>query len=233
MVLISIDGACRRNGSPTCVAAGGVFIQHMPEKYLTTTSHTLSVPERHSTNQRGELLALLTALEHVQGIQYINEPDNRYVYIVTDSEYLFNAMTKGWYNTWHNNNWLNAVGEQVKNKDLWSRIYHAYNACVDRGIEIMFYHIKGHVIPFGKVTAAKLLADDNSGKMLAEAVSKKYDEVSTIVPSCKKRLQHATELSERNNGFALPPDTLKLFVVANIVADTVATECVEAEDKRR
>ena len=28
MLVIAIDGACRRNGKPDCVSAGGVFIMY-------------------------------------------------------------------------------------------------------------------------------------------------------------------------------------------------------------
>ena len=63
MLLISIDGACRRNGKPDCVSAGGVFIQQFDSKLNLQQTSILSNYETASTNQRGELLALLTALD--------------------------------------------------------------------------------------------------------------------------------------------------------------------------
>lgn len=212
MLLIAIDGACRRNGKPDCIAAGGVFIQHLADNGVVSTA-ALSNYEHGSTNQRGELLALLTSLDY---IYTANQP----ALLVTDSEYLFNAMTKNWVTNWSCKGWLTAAGEPVKNRDIWESILHAYNKCVD----ITFYHIKGHCIPFGDVTAKKLLEQDRSGKALHKEVLIKYD------TSKRDKLDAANELSVRNNGFAFEEHNLKMFVAANIVADTIATVCVDAAD---
>lgn len=220
MLVISIDGACRRNGQPTCVSSGGVFIQEYSCHLELLRTYTKSRYEVSSTNQRGELLALLQALEEVLEL---SQPAQ----IITDSEYLFNTMTKGWYNSWESSGWRTAAGEAVKNSDIWSRIVDTYKDCEAFGIDVMFYHIKGHCIPFGKVTANTLLGKDSTGAALMREVYKKYD---LSHATRKQQLEHANELSEKNNGFALPHDKLRLFVVSNIVADAVATRCVEAAD---
>lgn len=89
MLVIAIDGACRRNGKPDCIASGGVFIEQYTiegnERNLVGTK-ILSNYEIQSTNQRGELLALITALDYVWSAKQSTQ-------IVTDSEYIFNAMT--------------------------------------------------------------------------------------------------------------------------------------------
>ena len=56
----------------------------------------------------------------------------------------------------------------------------------------------------------------------------KYDSVCTTTK--KDLLEQANVLSEKNNGFKLPPDKLRLFVVSNVIADAIATKCVEAAD---
>jgi ribonuclease HI len=221
MLLIAIDGACRRNGKPDCVSAGGVFIQQFDKDLVLQQTSILSNYETQSTNQRGELLALLTALDHIWSAKQQTQ-------IVTDSEYLFNAMTKEWYRSWQHKGWVTAMGEPVKNRDLWQEISKAYSRCLDEGIEIVFYHIKGHCIPFGKVTANTLLSKDNTGACLMAEVLLKYDAVSRTTK--KDLLEQANVLSERNNGFQLPPDKLRQFVVSNVMADAVATKCVEAAD---
>lgn len=221
MLLISIDGACRRNGKPDCVSAGGVFIQQFDSKLNLQQTSILSNYETASTNQRGELLALLTALDYVWSAKQSTQ-------IVTDSEYLFNAMTKEWYKSWQHKGWVTVTGEPVKNKDLWQEIASAYCRCEDAGIDIVFYHIKGHCIPFGKVTANTLLAKDTTGGHLMAEVLIKYDMVSKTTK--KDQLEQANALSERNNGFKLTPDKMRQFVVANVMADAVATKCVEAAD---
>lgn len=221
MLLIAIDGACRRNGKPDCVSAGGVFIQQFDKDLVLQQTSILSNYETQSTNQRGELLALLTALDHIWSAKQQTQ-------IVTDSEYLFNAMTKEWYRSWQHKGWVTAMGEPVKNRDLWQEISKAYSRCLDEGIEIVFYHIKGHCIPFGKVTANTLLSKDNTGACLMAEVLLKYDAVSRTTK--KDLLEQANVLSERNNGFQLPPDKLRQFVVSNVMADAVATKCVDAAD---
>lgn len=220
MLKIAIDGACRRNGKPDCVSAGGVFIRYADDNQTVSKIEfeTKAVCEFNSTNQRGELLALLTALEHIRTMQ-------TYAQIVTDSEYIFNAMTKLWYVRWRNSRWLTAIGEPVKNADLWKKIDEVACWCEAYGLEIDYYHIKGHVIPFGEVTAGKLLLQDCTGEKLYHEVCQKYNLVG---PSRKEKLSAAQDLSLKNNGFYLPVDVFKDFVVSNIVVDAVATAEVEA-----
>lgn len=216
MLRISIDGATRRNGKPNCVAAGGVFIQHIEDGMIVMTN-ARSNYERASTNQRGELLALLTALDYVHAAK-------QEAHIITDSEYLFNAMTKNWCDRWVHNNWKTAAGEPVKNADLWFAIYQAVSKCE----EVSFYHIKGHVIPFGRVTADNLLEADQTGLGLYNEAYKKF---GVVAPTKAKVIEAAQELSVKNNGFRLSDDLFKEFVVANVVADAIATKVVDAADR--
>lgn len=221
MLVIAIDGACRRNGKPDCVSSGGVFIEQYDEDNTLVATKLLTNYEIQSTNQRGELLALLTALDYIWAA---HQPTQ----IVTDSEYIFNAMTKEWFVGWESRQWKTALNEPVKNSDLWREIKQAYRKCQDDGIEIVFYHIKGHCIPFGKVTANTLLSKDPSGKSLQSEMYKKYDAVAGV--SRVEQLKAANELSVRNNGFAFEDYKLRHFVVINSMADAVATKCVEAAD---
>lgn len=219
MLVISIDGACRRNGKPDCVAAGGVFVATYKDNKIVSTK-ILSNYEVESTNQRGELLALLTALDHIWVVKQEAQ-------IITDSEYLFNAMTKEWYSGWFAKDWITVSGDPVKNKDIWQNIRQMYLKCVDAGIEIAFYHIKGHCIPFGKVTANGLIDMDTTGLRLLGAVYSKYD---TCYYKYEDKLQNANLLSQKNNGFFLEMSLLRRFVVMNVMADAIATKCVDAAD---
>lgn len=175
--------------------------------------------ELNSTNQRGELLALLTALEYVYEAK---QPAQ----IITDSEYLFNTMTKNWCGNWANKGWITSAGEPVKNKDIWLLVKYAHERCLAENVEVIFYHVKGHTIPFGKITAQRLIAQDESGLLLYQAIKQKYAEVR----DSKDVYNKVAELSEKNNGFAPAEEVLERFVVTNIVADAVATKCVEAAD---
>lgn len=221
MLIISIDGACRRNGKPDCVSSGGVYIEQYDDNANRLSTRVLTNYEIKSTNQRGELLALITALDYIWASKQSTQ-------IVTDSEYIFNAMTKEWYVGWESRNWRTASYDPVKNSDLWRAISQAYKKCVEANIDIVFYHIKGHCIPFGKVTANTLLSADATCEALRKEISKKYDSVAHT--SRLETLKSANELSLKNNGFKLEDEKLKHFVVINTIADIVATKCVEAAD---
>ena len=130
MLLISIDGACRRNGKPNCIAAGGIFIQQFDSDLKLQQTSILSNYEMASTNQRGELLALLTALDHIWAAKQSTQ-------IVTDSEYLFNAMTKEWFVGWESRGWKTAMYEPVKNSDISKSIKQVYDKCInDKNLEV-------------------------------------------------------------------------------------------------
>ena len=219
MLVIAIDGACRRNGKPDCVSAGGVFIVQMDDDLNINNTTLKSNYEIQSTNQRGELLALLTALDYVYGAQ---QPAQ----IITDSEYPFNTMIKEWCKNWDNKGWITSAGTPVKNKDIWLEIMNAQRRCEDAGYEVTFYHIKGHAISFGKVTAQNLINKDLSGRLLYNAVSER---VSTTALK-EGMYDQIVELSVKNNGFKLDSSTLNRFIITNTVADAVATKCVEAAD---
>lgn len=214
MLVIAIDGACRRNGKQNCVSAGGAFIMHYNNALELTHTSIKVVHEIGSTNQRGEMLALLIALDYVSAAK-------RSAQLITDSEYLFNTVTKRWYDTWELNDWKTAAGTKVKNKDIWLQIKHAFNKCES---EVLLYHIKGHLMPFGKVTARKLLEKDNSGTMLYEAVKNKYK-------SAKNIYERAAALSEKNNGFVPNKEVMERFVVTNVVADAIATAYINCVDQ--
>lgn len=215
MIIAAIDGACRRNGTPDCVSAGGVFMY-----FEDGTCSTVSTHEYNSTNQRGELHALLLAIVN---ISYFKQEAQ----ILTDSEYIFNTMTKQWYTRWSHYGWRTANGDDVKNKDLWQRIYAAMLECP---VEIHFYHIKGHCIPFGKVTATNLLHIDPSGCKLLDKVEEQFELVKN---QKQKNFDAAQYLSYKNNGFELSADILKRFITFNTVADAVATKAVEIADRER
>lgn len=223
MLTIAIDGACRRNGKPDCTASGGVFYCY---NYGASDMHcgVLSAYEYNSTNQRGELLALLKALDFAM---QSNEED---VLVVTDSEYIFNAMNKRWFANWHAKGWRTASDEPVKNKDIWLEVKMLVDRCEESGPDIHFYHIKGHCIPFGRVTADKMLKTDPTGRSLLKEVQKKFD---SCAPTKQVIFDAAQELSVRNNGFAFDDKVFKQFVVMNTMADAVATKVVDAADSSR
>ena len=71
-----------------------------------------------STNNRMELMAAIVGLEALEA------PSE--VMLCSDSEYVVNAIQKGWLATWRTNSWRNSSGP-VKNLDLWKRFIEAYD----------------------------------------------------------------------------------------------------------
>lgn len=224
-LFIAIDGACRRNGKPDCVASGGVFIQGINDDGTEAGYCTKALHEYGSTNQRGELLALLKALKIIYKSDYEAT-------VVTDSEYIFNAMTKQWYKSWQFNDWLTRDGNPVKNRDIWEQIAEWANLLERSDTEVIYYHIKGHCIPFGTVTATNSLMQDPSGEELFRLVNTKFDEVAGSKQDLFKK---ASALSIKNNCFDLDINgpVFKKWVTANVVADAIATKAVDEADSHR
>jgi ribonuclease HI len=106
-VTIYTDGACSGNPGPGGYAA--VLIYGDGIKRLE-----LSQGYRATTNNRMELLGVITALET------LTSPCK--VTLYSDSEYVVNAITKGWLTSWQSRGWRKADKKPVLNVDLWQRL---------------------------------------------------------------------------------------------------------------
>lgn len=212
MLSIAIDGACRRNGKPNCISTSGIFVLHFNDDASIKKTHYNVFMERKSSNQRGELLALLSAIEYAFIV-------GESAQLITDSEYLFNALTKEWYKNWINKGWVTANGTPVKNRDIWESIVEALKQCEENNIEIIPYYIKGHLASFSKVTAFKLLRQDNTGYKLYKAIKEKIEAKEFKY----EIIEMANDLSFKNNGFVLMGKLFRHFVTLNVMADTLAS----------
>lgn len=115
------DGACKGNPGP-----GGWGV------YLCSGHHekSLSGGERHTTNNRMELLAVIEALRAIK--------DKRPLRIHLDSQYVKKGIQE-WIHNWKRRGWLTADKQPVKNADLWR----ALDALVATH-EIDWFWVKGH-----------------------------------------------------------------------------------------
>ncbi|MBS1234730.1 MAG: rnhA [Nitrospirae bacterium] len=120
-VEIFADGAC--SGNPGIGGFGAIL--RSGEK-----CRELSGCEKLTTNNRMEMMAVITALEALK------RPCG--VRITTDSKYLVKGMTE-WIEGWKKNNWKNSQRKDVLNRDLWERLLHAAE-----DHEIEWEWIKGH-----------------------------------------------------------------------------------------
>ena len=106
-VEIFADGAC--SGNPGVGGYGAIL--RSGEK-----CRELSGCEKLTTNNRMEMMAVITALEALK------RPCG--VRITTDSKYIVKGMTE-WIDGWIKNNWKNSQRKDVLNRDLWERLLKA------------------------------------------------------------------------------------------------------------
>ncbi len=104
-VYIATDGACLGNPGPGGWAAILRYGGH---------ERVLVGGEAMTTNNRMEVRAALAALAA------LNEPCR--VRLVTDSQYLSNAVNKGWLRGWVERDWRGSDKKPVKNVDLWQEL---------------------------------------------------------------------------------------------------------------
>ena len=214
----AIDGATRRNGQPDCVAAGAVVCQILNGS-APQYQRIMTVHEYGSTNQRGEMLALLEAITHFCSSDF-NECQ-----IITDSEYLFNTIHNDWLTKW-SGTWTTSKGEPVKNRDIWELILQLIQS-TDKTINI--YHIKGHIIPMGKATVSSLIEKDDNGVSLYKACVDKFKSYKIK----DEKLANLQELSVKNNGFELTDEVIRVFVTMNTTADAIAGYVADKADAAR
>jgi ribonuclease HI len=104
-VTIFTDGGCDPNPGPGGYGVVILFGGHRKE---------LSGGFRLTTNNRMEIYAA------IQGLEALKEPCQ--VRLYSDSEYLVNAMTKGWVKRWKERGWMRNSKEKALNPDLWERL---------------------------------------------------------------------------------------------------------------
>ncbi|MEW6117733.1 MAG: ribonuclease HI [Nitrospirota bacterium] len=120
-VEIYADGACSGNPGP----GGYGAILRSGEKVAE-----LSGCEPMTTNNRMELLGVISALERLK------RPCR--VRVTTDSNYVVKGMSE-WMAGWIKKDWKNSQKKDVLNRDLWERLLNA-----SRPHEIEWVWIKGH-----------------------------------------------------------------------------------------
>jgi ribonuclease HI len=103
-VVIHTDGACSGNPGP---GGWGAILEWGGRR------REIKGGEAHTTNNRMELMAAISALEALK------RPCD--VDLHTDSQYLRQGITS-WIHGWKRNGWKTADRKPVKNVDLWQRL---------------------------------------------------------------------------------------------------------------
>ena len=119
-VTIYTDGACSGNPGP---GWGALLVFRENEREI-------SGAEPHTTNNRMELIAAISALDALERPCKVD--------LYTDSQYVRNGISS-WIKSWKLKGWLTADRKPVKNDDLWRRLDEA------RGRhEVTWHWVKGH-----------------------------------------------------------------------------------------
>ncbi|MBE6787298.1 MAG: ribonuclease HI [Ruminococcaceae bacterium] len=120
---IFTDGACSGNPGP---GGWGVVLRYNGHE------KELSGGEKDTTNNRMELTAA------IMGLSALKEKPCK-VRLVTDSKYVADGITKGWAESWRNNNWRKADKKPALNPDLWEKLL---NLIAEHDVTIDW--VKGH-----------------------------------------------------------------------------------------
>lgn len=225
-MIISIDGACKGNGTSECKSVGAAIV--VGEELLLRTR----LEEEYSSNQRGELMGLCTALQYAS----VHIEDGEQVFIVTDSEFIYNSVQKEWCLSWPKKGWVTSMMEPIKNQDLWSFIVTMIEA-IDIDNLTMIY-MKGHTIPYTKLQARKdadLLVDARADllafeqqpnlKKLHECITTKFNKYAILNV---EKMSKYREVVARINGYEMDYNKFVEFACLNILTDLMAT--IKLED---
>jgi ribonuclease HI len=127
VVTIYTDGACEPNPGPGGWAA--ILRYGALEKIL-------SGADPHTTNNRMELQAAISALEALRSTPLGSEPYQIDLY--TDSRYLQQGIT-AWLPSWIAHNWRKSDRQPVLNADLWQKLH-----ALTREHDIHWHWLRGH-----------------------------------------------------------------------------------------
>ncbi len=121
-VTIYTDGACSGNPGPGGYGAILMYGEHKKE---------LSGGDPNTTNNRMELMGVISALKA------LNRPCQ--VDLFTDSQYVVNAIEKGWARKWRANGWMRNKKDKALNPDLWQTLLELLEIH-----QVSFHWVKGH-----------------------------------------------------------------------------------------
>ena len=121
-VTIYTDGACSGNPGPGGYGAILMYGTHKKE---------LSGGEKNTTNNRMELLGVITALKALTRPCQVD--------LYTDSQYVVNAIEKGWAVRWRENGWMRNKKDKALNPDLWQQLLELLEVH-----QVSFHWVKGH-----------------------------------------------------------------------------------------
>ncbi len=126
MIEIYTDGGCSGNPGP----GGWAYIIN-----AGNSNTKASGGEPHTTNNKMELTAVISALEKCAQTAELKGDS---IELHTDSQYVKNGITT-WIHGWVRNGWKTASKQPVKNKEYWIRLKE-----LDDSLNVTWKWVKGH-----------------------------------------------------------------------------------------
>lgn len=126
-VTLYSDGSSRGNPGP----GGYGTVLHFVDPAGQLHVLELSQGYRRTTNNRMEIMGV------VAGFEALKRPCR--VTVVSDSQYVINALSKHWIDGWVKKGWVGSNKQPVKNVDLWKRLLAAME-----GHEVTYQWVRGH-----------------------------------------------------------------------------------------
>jgi ribonuclease HI len=120
---IYTDGGCSGNPGP----GGWAYVMVQKTFQGETILAEAQGAEKNTTNNRMELLAVISALtvmktgKSLGTAQVPGIPLPRQAVVHTDSQYVQKGITE-WIHTWKRNSWRTSDKKPVKNQDLWMEL---------------------------------------------------------------------------------------------------------------
>ena len=121
-VTLYTDGAC--SGNPGPGGWGAILSYNGVEKEL-------SGGEANTTNNRMELLAVISGLEALKETCRVD--------LYSDSKYVIDGLSKGWAVSWRKNGWRKADKKPALNPDLWEVLL-----ALTMKHDVRYHWVKGH-----------------------------------------------------------------------------------------
>lgn len=121
-ITLYTDGSCSKNPGP---GGWGAILRYKSYEI------ELSGGSVETTNNQMELTGV------IEGLKALNEPCK--VNIYSDSQYIVNAINKGWLKNWQKNGWKKSDKSPVLNKELWLKVTELISKH-----EAVFIWVKGH-----------------------------------------------------------------------------------------
>ncbi|KAG2226249.1 hypothetical protein INT45_005921 [Circinella minor] len=153
--IVYTDGAASKNGQKGAKGGYGVFWG-----IHDTRNEGGPLEGEKQTNQRGELTAVLRALEQ-------SKKGTKSLEIRTDSQYTINCIDN-WSIKWLKNGWKSSNGKQVDNRDLVEKILNLKKA---RPGKVFLTYVAGHSGNFGNDNADRLAVEGaKQGRIVKDVI---------------------------------------------------------------